>query len=143
MSKHKKKKKNKSQVLMGIDRTLDCTYEKLISEIQDMQLQLAAADAKARKISKKKGKKNPKFYDYEKLRRDARTDIINRMDGSDWFTRISTFLEDIAPIVVIIARLVASLILSILSITSVKVNISQDNLSKLNNVYNAAMKVAG
>jgi hypothetical protein len=43
---------------------------------------------------------------------------------------------------VIIARLVASLILAILSLSSVNVNIKPDTLTKMNMVYQKAMSIA-
>ena len=56
--------------------------------------------------------------------------------------KIIQILKDIAPIIVVIARLVASLILSVLSVDEVKVNISKETLSKLNNIYSKAMVIA-
>jgi hypothetical protein len=82
------------------------------------------------------------MYNYEKLRKDARTQIISDMEGNNFLARIQNALNDIAPIVVVIARLVASLICALLSLTSVKVNIKPEVLAKLNNVYTKAMSIA-
>ena len=140
MAKKKKKKKSVS-ILQEVDKNLNRTYDDIMTEIQDMQARLAAADAKARKQAKKKGRKSPTYYNYEKLRKDARNQIITDMEGSDFLTRISNILNDIAPIVIVIARLIASLICAILSITSVKVNIKPETLSKLDSVYHKAMSL--
>lgn len=63
------------------------------------------------------------------------------MEGNNFLERIMNVLNDIAPIVVIIARLVASIILAILSVSSVKVNIKPETLSKLQFVYGKAMAI--
>lgn len=143
MAKKKKKKKSSSvSILKEIDKSISGTYDDLMTEIQEMQARLAAADMKARKQAKKKAKKNPTMYNYEKLRRDARTQIISDMEGNNFLARIQNALNDIAPIIVVIARLVASLICALLSLTSVKVNIKPEVLAKLNNVYTKAMSIA-
>ena len=140
----KKKKKNKKKnisILHEVDTSLNGTYDNLINEIEEMQLRLNYADSKARKLAKKKGKKNPQFYNYDKLRKEAREEIICQMEGNNFLERITNVLNDIAPIVVIIARLVASIILAILSVSSVKVNIKPETLSKLQSVYGKAMAI--
>ena len=140
----KKKKKNKKKnisILHEVDTSLNGTYDNLINEIEEMQLRLNYADSKARKLAKKKGKKNPQFYNYDKLRKETREEIICQMEGNNFLERITNVLNDIAPIVVIIARLVASIILAILSVSSVKVNIKPDTLSKLQFVYGKAMAI--
>jgi hypothetical protein len=142
MSKKKKGKKKSISILHEVDKNLNGTYDDIMKEIEEMQMRLAAADAKARKQAKKKGKKHPEYYNYETLRKEARRELINEMEGNDFLTRITGVLSDIAPIVVIIARLVASLILAILSLSSVKVNIKPDTLTKMNMVYQKAMSIA-
>ena len=140
----KKKKKNKKKnisIIHEVDTSLNGTYDNLINEIEEMQLRLNYADSKARKLAKKKGKKNPQFYNYDKLRKEAREEIICQMEGNNFLERITNVLNDIAPIVVIIARLVASIILAILSVSSVKVNIKPETLSKLQFVYGKAMAI--
>lgn len=140
----KKKKKNKKKdisILHEVDTSLNGTYDDLMKEIEEMQLRLNYADSKARKLAKKKGKKNPQFYNYDRLRKEEREKIISQMEGNNFLERIMNVLNDIAPIVVIIARLVASIILAILSVSSVKVNIKPETLSKLQFVYGKAMAI--
>jgi hypothetical protein len=143
MAKKKKKGKKKKNISMlkEIDSTLNGTYEELMQEIEMMQLKLNYADSKARKIAKKKGKKNPKYYNYEKLRKEAREEIVKEMEGNNFLDRALNILNDVAPIITIIARLIASVILAILSITSVKVNIKPDTLNKMDTVYKKAMAI--
>ena len=141
MSKKKGKKKKSISILQEVDKSLNGTYEDLMQEIEVMQLQLNIADNKARKKAKKKGKKNPTYYNYDKLRKEAREEVIRKMEGDNFLDRIYKILNDIAPVITIIARLVASLILAILSFTRIKVNIKPETLEKLNVVYKKAMAI--
>lgn len=141
MAKKKKKRKKSISILHEVDKTLNGTYDDLMEEIQEMQMQLNAAEMKARKKAKKKGKKNPAYYDYNQLRKEARENVVRQMEGDNFLERIFKTLEDIAPVIVVIARLVASLILAILSFTAVKVNIKPETLQKMNVVYKKAMAI--
>ena len=117
------------------------TYDNIIQEIEDMQLQLYIADQKARKKAKKKMRKDPNYFKNSEERMKARREIIETMEGKNFFDRIEKVLKDIAPIVVLISRLVASLILSILSLDVVKMNIKPETLGKMKNVYQLAVSV--
>ena len=139
MSKKKKKKKSIS-ILKEVDKSLNGTYEDLIQEIEDMQLRLNYADQKARKKAKKLAKKNGSgFYDYETLRKEARMEVVGMMESNNFIDRAMKVLNDIAPIIVVIGRLIASLILAILSLDSVKINIKPETLNGMNAVYKKAM----
>ena len=50
-------------------------------------------------------------------------------------------LNDIAPIIVVIGRLIASLILAILSLDCVKMNINPKTLETMKAVYNKAIAI--
>lgn len=140
MGKKKKKNKKSISILNEVDKSLNGTYDNLLEEIQDMQLKLAYADNLARKQAKKLAKKKGgTYYDYGKLRKEARMEVVGNMESKNFLERAMKFLQDITPIVVVIGRLIASLILSILSIDSVKMNIKPDTLTKMNNVYTKAM----
>lgn len=141
MSKKKKKapEKKSISILKEIDKSLTGTYDDLVEEIQDMQYRLNIADQKARKKAKKHAKQGKEFCDYTKLRKQAREEVIGKMEGNNFFDRIMNVLNDVAPIVVLIARLVASLILAILSMDIVKVNIKPDTLVKMKGIYEKAM----
>ena len=142
MSKKKKKKKQKSiSILNEVDKTMGKTYDNIIQEIEDMQLQLYIADQKARKKAKKKMRKDPNYFKNSEERMKARREVIETMEGKNFFDRIEKVLKDIAPIVVLISRLVASLILSILSLDVVKMNIKPETLGKMKNVYQLAVSV--
>ena len=142
MAKKKKKTSKKVSVLKEYDNMMNETYDNLIDEIQDMQMIIAAEDRKIAKRAKKAAKKGKGYYNASAEKRKVRQHVIGQMEETDWLTRIINVLKDIAPIITIIARLVASLILSILSIDEVKVNISKETLSKLNTIYSKAMVIA-
>ena len=142
MAKKKKKTSKKVSILKEYDNMMNETYDNLIDEIQDMQMIIAAEDRKIDKRAKKAAKKGKGYYNASAEKRKVRQHVIGQMEERVWLTRIINVLKDIAPIITIIARLVASLILSIVSIDEVKVNISKETLSKLNTVYSKAMVIA-
>ena len=140
MSKKKKKKGKSISLLSEVDSHLNCTHDDLMKEIEEMQLKIAIADDKARRKAKKLAKKKGgKCYDFNELRKETRLEVVGDMENKNFLERITDFLNDITPIVILIGRLVASLILSILSIDTVKLHIKPETLKKLNNVYTKAM----
>ena len=143
MSKKKNKKTKGLNMLKEIDKNLDRTYDNLKEEIEAMQIKLAEADMKAlKKIKKmeKKGKGDAK--EYVKIKADARNEVISGMESSNFLDRVYKALNEIAPIITVIARLVASLILSILSLDIVKKNISEKTMKSIDTVYKKAMAIA-
>ena len=138
-----KKKSKGTGILKEIDKNLDKTYDSLKEEIEAMQIKLAEADMLARKKIKKmekKGKGNQ--TDYLKIRADARQSVVGKMESTNFFDRVMKVLQDIAPIITLIARLVASLILSILSLDVVKTHISPKTMTAMDTVYKKAMSIA-
>lgn len=151
MSKKKKssKKKNISSLQL-MDDAMNETYDDLTYEIRTLQTKLYMADREAEKKIRKRKKKNKykrgedfKFdSDIKEIRRKAREEVLRDMEGTNLLDRVRGVLNDLVPIVVVVARLVASLILSILSLDFVKVNIKPTTLNKLNGVYQKAMSIA-
>jgi len=142
MAKKKKKKKNSISILNEVDKSLNGTYDDLMKEIEDMQLRLNYADQKARKKAKKMSKKKGgQYYDYETLRKEARMEVVGKMESNNFLERALKVLNDISPIIVVIGRLIASLILAILSLDVVKMNIKPETLNSMNIVYKKAMAV--
>ena len=144
MSKKKKTKKKSISILNEVDKQLTGTYENIMEEIQEMQLKLNLADQKARKKIKKMGKKKNQYAEYraEKIRRDARKEVIEEIEGSNFLDKAMNVLKDLAPIVVLISRVIASLITAILSVDRVKLMIKPETLDKLNRVYQKAMSIS-
>lgn len=141
MGKNKTKHQKSPSFLSSIDNNLKDSHKKIMSEITEYQIILEASDKKARKKAKKKSNKR-RGITYEMLQRDAREKIIKDMEGDNFFDRLSSILSDIGPLIILISRLVAGLILSILSITSVKVNINPDTLIKMNTLFEKAMTIS-
>ena len=142
MAKKKKKQNKKISILKEYDSMMNDTYDDLLEEIQDMQMIIASEDRKIAKRAKKAAKKGKGYYNVNREKRKVRQHVIGKMEETNGLDRIIQILKDIAPIIVVIARLVASLILSVLSVDEVKVNISKETLSKLNNIYSKAMVIA-
>lgn len=144
MSKKKKKEKKSISILKEVDKTLDHTYDDLKEEIENMQIRLNMADNEARKKAKKamKKNKNMKPYEVEAIKRDARKAVLHDMEQTSFLDRVAAVLNDIAPIIVVIARLVASLICAILSMDVVKTSIDPDTLGKFDFVYKKAMAIS-
>ena len=138
----KTKLKKKKRFLEAYDEMMNDTYDGIISEIQDMQIIIAREDRKIQKRAKKAAKKGKGYFNVNAEKKKVRYRVIGRMEETNWLQRIFEILQEIAPIIILIARLVSALILSILSIDEVKVNISKDTLGFLNKVYTKAMAVS-
>lgn len=142
MGKKKKKKKHQSiSILKEVDKTLNGTYDDIMEEIQDMQLQLFIADQKAQKKAKKKIKKDPNYFATSIERTEARKKVIKQIEGNSLLERLEKLFRDICPLIIVIGRLVASLILCILSFEPIKIHIKPETLEKLNSVYKTAISI--
>ena len=138
------KKKTKSvltETLYEFDRELDQKYVGLLEEIQFMQADIRRAERKARRKAKKKLKKGSGFYD-PRAEINIRKQVIYEMEGTDFFTRVTEAINALRPICIIIAKLVMTLIVSILSIDAVKYRIKEETLGKLHSVYSLAKRVS-
>lgn len=140
--KHKKKKQGNISILNEIDNNLNHTYKDIVEEIEMIQLELNIADAEALKKERKKMKKDNQ-YNYSSERRVAvRKEAINKIEATNLLGKIESVFRDISPIIVIIARLIASLILAVLSLDPIKNIIKPDTLRSMNRVYQAAMAIS-
>lgn len=134
-------KKKDENLLYEFDKSLDQKYVGLLEEIQFMQADIKREERKAKKKATKKMRKGNTFYD-PRGEVHVREQIIREMEGGDFFDRVIQAINDVRPICIIIARLVMSLIISILSIDSVKYRIKPDTLNRMHSVYDVAHKVA-
>lgn len=137
MSKKKKGKKKNNGILYTVDMSLNSQYEGIKDEIEFLQEELKRADKKGKKKAKKKMKKGG-FYPYQ-YEIEAREKVLKKMEKTDLLNRTQTCLNELKPICIIIARLIAALILAILSIDAVKSVIKPETLSKMSKVYEIAM----
>lgn len=140
MGKKKKKDKANGVFLKDIDRSISKSYDGIIEEISMYQSMLKTYDRKALKKARKRSSIR-KGITYDMLRREGRMNILRDIEDSNILVRIQNIFNDLVPVVILIARLVASLILSILSIPAVKVHISEGTLTLLTSIYQKAMEI--
>lgn len=140
MGKKKKKDKANGVFLKDIDKSINKSYDGIIEEISMYQSMLKTYDRKALKKARKRSSIR-KGITYDMLRREGRMNILRDIEDSNILARIQNIFNDLVPIVILIARLVASLILSILSIPAVKVHISEGTLTLLTSIYQKAMEI--
>lgn len=140
MAKKKHKGKEEVPILYRIDNSLDKKYENVLKEIEVMKAEIEKADRKGKKLAKKKLKKNNDFYQlsYEIKKRK---EVVENMERKNLFDKIEAAIKGIRPICVLIARLVAALIVAILSLDAIKKYISPKTVKKLSSLYNLAMQV--
>lgn len=134
MAKDKAKKKQPT-----MDDMLDYQYMSVVDEIKYYQAELERADKKAKKKAMKKFK-GDKFYPFE-YQLAAREQVITEMEGSSLLDKCVRIFHEIKPIVKMISRLIASLIVAILKISAIKGRIKKPTLAKLESVYTLAMQV--
>ena len=137
----KKHKKPKGNIILEIDKSLDKKYADMLEEIQYMQADIDRAERKAKKKAFKNMRKGNTFYDASKAI-NVRKEVIKNMENKNFFERVTDIIQELKPICIIIARLVMSLIVSILSIDAVKYRISPKTLNAMRNVYDLAKSVA-
>lgn len=140
MGKKKKKDKSNGVFLKDIDKSINKSYDGIIEEISMYQSMLKTYDRKALKKARKRSSIR-KGITYDMLRREGRMNILRDIEDSNILARIQNIFNDLVPVVILIARLVASLILSILSIPAVKVHISEGTLTLLTSIYQKAMEI--
>ena len=140
MGKKKKKDKANGVFLKDIDRSISKSYDGIIEEISMYQSMLKTYDRKALKKARKRSSIR-KGITYDMLRREGRMNILRDIEDSNILARIQNIFNDLVPVVILIARLVASLILSILSIPAVKVHINEGTLALLTSIYQKAMEI--
>lgn len=146
----KKKKKNKKKVdksvnmMKAIDKTMNKNYQNLIDEIEYYQKKLDKYDRKAIEKQKKKLVKQkmgvvPYYVSKDRLK--IRQEMIEEMEKNDLIERVQTTFTSVIPIVTVIARLVAALILSIFSFEPICHCIKPETFTKMKKVYDVAMAI--
>lgn len=151
MSKKKRKKKKKyidysyKEDIKAIDKELKDTSKYLVKDILMMKEELKGVDEKAKKKAKRlaKGdrKKEKWYYDHDEKRLSVRRDKVREIAGEGFLDRFVYYMDSSDAVVKIVSRLVAALILTLLSMDSVKYSISDDTMVNMLKVYNIASKV--
>lgn len=150
MSKKKKKNKKKKEslkFLKEIDGGLNGTHDEIMKEISEIQRNLYIADQKALKKQKKALKQKirtdmgviPYYTSKERVR--AREVAIKEMERTNLLGRIENLFKSLAPCIIILSRLVAALITSILSVESIVRVIKPETVKKMDKVYKLAMSI--
>lgn len=160
MSKKKKKKKSRSNyyycehpvvsdkdlkyMLSGVDKTIDKSYNSLLDEIRRYQLDIKLSDVEAEKKQRKRLKKELGVIPYycRKEQVEARKRVLEEMEAKKTFDRIELAFKNIVPVVVIIAKLVAALITSILGLKTSMGYINPTTLNRLNIIKSMASAIS-
>ena len=160
MSKKKKKKKSRSNyyycehpvvsdkdlkyMLSGVDKTIDKSYNGLLDEIRRYQLDIKLSDVEAEKKQRKRLKKELGVIPYycRKEQVEARKKVLEEMEAKKTFDRIELAFKNIVPVVVIIAKLVAALITSILGLKTSMGYINPTTLNRLNIIKSMASAIS-
>lgn len=139
-SKKKKKKEKSVSILQEIDKSMNVTYSNIIEEVEYYQMLVEEADRKAERNARKALRKKNQLYssDYKKK---GRLRVIEEIEGRGFLDRIQNSLKDVSQIIIVLARLVAGLILSILSFEPIKALIKPETMRKIDKVYSIAMGV--
>lgn len=142
--KNKKKQKKSCILLSEFDTSLNGRYDSLVDEIGEIQRKLSIADAKAEEKQRKKMIRQemgviPYYVSKDKVK--AREKALKKMEETDLLTRIENSFKQMVPCIVIIARLVAALIVAILSFEPFRRLIKPVMMDRLNVVYKLAMAI--
>lgn len=145
MAKKKKKKKHHNEeeksLLKMIDQDIISQYYSIKEDAERFQYQLIHADQKTRKKYKKalKNGKPFSFTDNDSVK--ARKKILKEMENDDFLVRAEKLCNDFAPILKLLGRCLALLIVAILSVDSVKATASKETMSRLDRIFKIAMSV--
>ena len=145
----KKKRKNKyksyKKDIDRLDKDMHDTYKYLMKDIKVMHEDLYAEDMKALKRAKKKAKGDKKkeryYYHNDYQRKMRRLEKIRELEGSDLLDRVIYNMDGSSSIIKILSRLVAALILAILSIEGVRLTMSDSTLRKMTKIYEISMNM--
>ena len=160
MSKKKKKKKSRGNyyycehpvvsdndlkyMLSGVDKTIDKSYNSLLDEIRKYQLDIKISDVEAEKRQRKRLKKDLGVIPYycRKEQVEARKKVLAEMEAKKTFDRIELAFKNIVPVVIVIAKLVAALVTSILGLKTSMGYINPTTLNRLNIIKGMASAIS-
>lgn len=146
----KKKKKNKKkkyyQNLIADTQSddkkkLDKDFRKALTEIESYRIRLAEADKKASlKERRNINKRTEEFYTgMESIK--ARSKMAKEWEKTGFLDRTIMMLEQVAPIIKTLAKLVMGLVITFLSIDAIKTKIKPETVDKLSKIFHLAMSV--
>lgn len=135
-------KERRISILDGIDVALNKQFEEIVRDIEEVQYQIEKADRKKAKKAKKKMKKGKVTF-YDPYSKKARIKAAEHITSEEVFGSIMSFLRDTKPIIILLARLVAAIILAILSLDVVKKHISKQTLDRMREMFGACVGIVG
>lgn len=140
--KKKKKEKREPGLLEEIDNNIYGQYKNMVENIKDIQYRIEEADRKATRKVKAKALRNNDYCVPPVLERlEIRKRAVNELECNGIFDTVTQIIKDLIPIAKIIGRLVASLIVAILSVDRVKLFIKPKTLSKMDNIMKFALSI--
>lgn len=146
MGKKKKGKKKKTtmeefSLLENIDKDIISQYSSIKEDIERFQYQLMLADKKTRKKYKKAMRTGKRFdlYDCDSVK--TRKKIIKEMEQENFLTRIIKICEDFSPVLKLLGRCLALLLVAVLSFDSVKLRVNGETLTKMDKLFNMVMSI--
>ena len=141
MKDEKKKIHLDIEAMKKIDFSLDNQFSNVIDEIEKIQQDIINADKKARKKLKKEFKKSRNEFYVNRYSVEARRNAASKISNRGYFQMIQEWLKKGYKIAIIIARLLSTLIVSILSLEPVQRSIRPETLNEMVNIYNIAMSL--
>lgn len=141
--KHKKKKQQKKDLstLQVLDAKMDRIHETLIEEIEAISRSIKYQDQKIKKKAKKRARNGilSVFSPMDEMTK-VRMEAMHTIDRINLWDVAETILKGFLPIVVVIARLVAALILLIFQ-CPLRTRLSPSTVGKMDRVYQLAMAI--
>ena len=141
--KHKKKKQQKKDLstLQVLDAKMDRIHETLIEEIEAISRSIKYQDQKIKKKAKKRARNGilSVFSPMDEMTK-VRMEAMHTIDRINLWDVAETILKGFLPIVVVIARLVAALILLIFQ-CPLRTRLSPGTVGKMDRVYQLAMAI--
>ena len=142
MSKKKKKKKDFDSGDKKSKKKMKKSFEDAVKEVEAAQMRIYEADKKSVKGKERRSinQKQYQFYsDMESIK--TRKTLADEWEKNNFLDRMLEILKESAPIIRGLARIVAGLIISFLSIETIKNNINPSTLSKMKILFDVAMAV--
>lgn len=122
-------------------KDLNKEFNKAIREIEYMQMQIFEADKRDKKKSKRAINKRERDFYTEVNGIRCRKNIAKKWNKSGFLDWIIELLKETSPLIKTIARLLATLIISFLSIESIKKIISPALLNKLAIIFDIVQAI--
>lgn len=144
----KSKKRNKKNLsyseLMEVYKDVTPTdlnkrMKKTIKEIEDYQMRLYESDKRNRKKSRRKINQEEASYYKEMEAIRTRKKLCNKWENSGFLENILAQLQQMVPMVKLLAKAVASLILTFLSFDAIRSIIKPGTLNLLTTIFDIAV----